>query len=298
MEHVKELQEFDDSIVFSLPGQCEPYEDCGTIGFKGHLSDDGSLHYQSFSHSCNRFSCPVCSPNWRRQEALAISDRLAHYVKLTGGDVIHFVISPKPKSISKLEAYKNLRSQMYEVAKKVGILGGVAIFHYFRHPSSLNDRTELEPDQPHWHILGDSYHYNGFRAEHLNISAVRHLKDWVVKYVSIRKSYTQIFKTVDYALTWGSQVSCPYADLTCPKVEIETWFGIMSYSAFSCPKFIGDGIKCLTCGKIIKQKDWYWITFHDKPPPEDHGILAICDPDSPVHWHLNLTWRSEDEIGS
>ena len=112
MEHVKELQEFDDSVVFSLPGQGEPYEDCGKIGFKGHLSEDGDLHYQSFTHSCNRFSCPICSPNWRKHEALAVTDRLTQYVKLTHGDIIHFVISPKPKSISKLTDYKSLRSQM------------------------------------------------------------------------------------------------------------------------------------------------------------------------------------------
>lgn len=308
----KQIESYDDSITFSLPGQGQAYENCGQFIYKGHFDiDAGEVHYDKFPCSCNRFECPVCNAGWRSHEVKAIRNRLKTYQRLAGkgGHIIHYVVSPKPQSISKLTDYKSLRSKMYEVSRRAGIIGGVAIFHYFRHPSSLNDRTEICPDNPHWHVLGDGYFWNGFRPEHLNISVLKTLakEGWIVKYVHKLKSQAQMSRTIDYALTWGSKVTCPYADLSdskidsyvpeLPKVEIETWFGIMSYSAFKVVKFKSEGIRCQICNQIIPVRDWHEIVFLKGDPPDDHGVLHPGEGGGAGHdWEMRLTWRDEDYL--
>lgn len=291
------LYKYDDPLIeFSLPGQGEPLDDCGLIGFRAHLDPDHhEIHYQAYTHSCHRFACPLCWTGWKSQESHAIFQRLKTYMKATRGDIIHWIISPSPRKILKLSDYKSLRTKMYKIARSAGIIGGVAIFHYFRHPSSKNDRTEICPDQPHWHLLADSYFYDGFRAQHLNVSYIKHglPKDWIVKYVGVRRSAAQIYSTIDYTLTWASQVSCTYADLSIsksPKIEIETWFGIMSYSCFKSQKLPADGILCLVCGEIIRKSDWYQVNFLKEHPPDPYGSLSMNPAESPYLYEVRLTW--------
>ena len=285
-------------ISWSLRGLDEPYPDCGTFGQWAHIRDD-KIDFQAYEKSCNRFSCRICSDRWKSQETLAIFDRLMEYSKRSNQPIIHYVVSPSPRIVSKSMSYINLRKNMYKIARRAGIIGGVAIFHYFRHPSTKNDRTEICPDQPHWHILGDSYFWNGKRSEHLNISFIEKglPSDWRVKYIGVRKTRAMLYKTIDYCLNWSSQprVSCPNADLKPLKIEIETWFGIMSYSSFRTPKFISDGVKCLVCEQIIPRKDWYVIDFVGWDPP-DHGSLSLVDPDPAKQFRLHLSYSQEDII--
>lgn len=254
-----------DQFVFELPSQGSKYDTCSKFISKGHFdTDSGQIHHQKFFNDCGRFECPVCD-GWRSAESMSIFDRLSTFKETAKRSIIHYVVSPKPREINSPSEYKKLRSRMYKIARKHGIRGGVAIFHYFRHPSELNDREEIEPHNPHWHILGDGW--------------VRpsEYPDWIVKNLRIRRSSAQLMSTIKYCLKWASKGILLIGDSSSQKIEIETWFGDMSLKALKVAKFSGDGVKCETCEQMIPYKQWYIIEFWDQDHVPDPGIFDPKD---------------------
>ena len=289
--NVKEEYKPIDFVEFSLPGKGESKENCGKIGYRVHyvLDSPGEFHYQKFQHDCGRFDCPVC-PGWRKGEGKRIQERLKGFLAQTSRNIVHYVVSPEPQAVSTATQYKQLRKQMHKLAKKFGVRGGVAIFHYYRHPSPWNDKVEICPDQPHWHILGDGW---------IRPSDV---PGWIVKNLGIRRTHAQIRSTINYILKWASKARgiLPYGDLAIPdqpikvpKIEIETWFGSMAYNVLKLQKIISEGIKCEVCGEMIRARDWYEIEFcNGKDPPEDHGSTI----DLQVLWKFKQSFRVPSEF--
>ena len=258
-----------ESIVFTLPGQGEPYVTCNTFSSKAHLDYSANeFHIRPHFNDCGRFECPVCE-GWKNDEALSIMDRLLAYKALTKRDVAHYVVSPSPQEIWSANYYRSLRKKAYRIAKKHGIRGGVWIFHYFRHPSVLNDKTEICPGNPHWHILGDGWAFPS------------HVKGWIVKNLGVRRSTAQIRSTVNYCLKWASKGISHIGDSFTPsktKIEIETWTGVMSLKALKVEKFIGEGINCPVCGEMIPYKDWYDVVWLHGDPPDIESKIGVLDP--------------------
>ena len=258
------------SLIFSLPGQGVPKDTCHEYTSKAHLDyDSNEWHYQPHLNDCGRFECPVC-PGWIQGEAASIMDRLLAWKSMTHREIIHVIVSPRPTAIFTPSYYRSLRRTAYKMGKKSGLRGGVWIFHYFRHPSGMNDRTEICPDNPHWHVLGDGW-----------IVGIRPTPGWIVKRIGIRRSNAQIRSTINYCLKWASQGNSLIGDSSPAKkgsIEIETWTGVMSLKALKVPKFVGEGLKCLTCEQIIPYKDWYNVVWLHGDPPDIDTKNGVLDP--------------------
>lgn len=253
-----------DEFVFELPGQGQPKEYCQLEKWLGHRTFSGKWHAVKTTVDCGRFECPVCD-GWSKTEALAILDRLQYFKEQTGRSIVHYVVSPRPQPVDSPGEYKKLRTNMYRIARKYGIRGGVAIFHYYRHPSILMpERTEIEPHNPHWHILGDGWIQEG---------ALKNDDNFIVKRVGIRRSPAQIMSTAKYCLKWASKGNLLIGDSDSQKktkIEIETWFGIMSLRSEIFKNFQKNdytGRYCPICKEIIPKIQWHRIeTLGDDPP--------------------------------
>lgn len=267
--------EYEYPIAFVLPGQGESYPYCHTWGKIGHLDGD-SVHVTPYVKSCHRFECPVCYTDWMHQEAKEILRRLEAYIQTSHRHLVHYVVSPIPQKVSSKDEYIDLRNKSYRVLRNSGILGGVCIFHYFRHPSDLNDRTEICPDNPHWHVIGDGWD-NGKQQD-----------GWIVHRIGIRRSKAQLYKTIKYCLKWGSRGCSLNADLPPRKIEIETWFGVMSYNKLRVSKPSGDGRYCAVCMQYIPSKMFHEVVWLRGDPPdgffeitwEEHGKSFILGGDA------------------
>lgn len=263
-----------DEISFSLSGGGSSYYDCQTMKWRAHKhNESGEWHAQQHIKSCHRFQCPKCDVDWRKREKMNIFDRLSYYANVTGRAIVHYIASPKPRIVDRVRDYRSLRREGYRILRRSGIKGGVAIFHYFRHPSTLNHREDIEADNPHWHILGDGWNdITLFHADDVIKDELGHpyivKDDWAVKRVGIRRSAGQLIRTIDYCLYWSSQGELANKP-THP--EIATWFGTMSlqnpiFKNFA--KTVGDGIYCPICDSVIPKKYWYEVNWLHGDPPE------------------------------
>lgn len=268
----KSLEIFDGSLVFVLPGSGVALDDCGQIGYKAHNAGD-DWHYRKFRHDCGRYECPVCYESQISREAIRAFDRLMEFHKVSGRSILHYVSSPTPREVPDELSYRTLRKECYRIIKRSGIKSGVAIFHYFRHPSHKNDKTEIEAHNPHWHILGD-----GWIGDRVS-------EEWIVKRIGIRRSPGQIISTLKYCLRWKSQGNSLYGNLRSP-LQFVTWFGQMSYNQLHVPRFVGSGLYCPVCDAEIPKIDWYWIQWLFDPPGEDYGIMV------PGKAQIRLGWVS------
>lgn len=278
-------------IRFLLPAGGEALETCGKYGYKGHY-DGESWHYLKHKNNCHRYECPICNGDldvgsydgWIKQEAVRITERLVAYETIIGYPIVHYIISPEPGTITMLPDYKKLRTKMLQVAKKNGIWGGVAIFHYFRHPSGLNDRVEICPDNPHWHIVGTGWLPTMSKGDKPKCPG------WIVKraHNGVRRGYGRIYNTVAYCLRWSSNAisldidslgNLLLAQSSSLNFHVSTWFGSMSSRSFFslCWSPDDDGaVYCPVCDNFIPAADWHTLYWHGMDPPNtDFGIADI-----------------------
>ena len=275
MNNIKQIYEFDESLIFKLPGSGDNLDSCGRYQWIGHLSDK-EIHGKRIKSSCHRRECPICYPDWVKRESLAAFDRLSHYSENTGRKIVHYVVSPpQSKLYNSISLYKSLRQEAYQISKLRGIKGGVMIFH---------ERAERYDDEkkytlshcsngPHFHILGDGW-----------LSNVKEFflgDGWVVKNLRIRSKGSEI-KTLFYILE-HSAIGYPAishstdSDIADPKPRINavTWFGTMSYNKLKIEKYTGSNtIYCPICKEEIEKSEWYNLTWcsPDDPPDEDHFL--------------------------
>ena len=283
-------------IRFILPGEGVPLRDCQAWIYRLHKSGT-EWHYQRYRKNCHRFECPVCnySPDrvlrngdpaydgYINEESVSITDRLLLFQAVTNLSIYHFILSPSPRVVSTLSDFKKLRLKMLKVAEKSGIKGGVAVFHYFRHPSSYNDRTEICPDQPHWHILGTGHLPKLYKGETL-------VSGWIIKKpdYSKRNGFVQIYNTASYAVRWGSKAVglvedqdgiLHLAESSRSKTYLVTWFGILSTRKFKLHAPKPEGIYCGVCEENIPLKSWVRGEWRGMDPPEEAFGIAEIDPD-------------------
>lgn len=272
-----------------LPGQGEPYGDCGTwfslgcLHVEDHVQDGlleehvGKAFIQRKKHTCHRSECPVCYESWAGREAERIEWRLKEFKRVASKgrkvwkslrNPIHLVVSPPQRLWFK--SVGELRSEAYKWAKKAGFKGGSNIFHHAREAcmicgSSIEFKGERCPNcgssqfawyfSPHFHMIG----YGWIR----NTDKIFEASGWIVHNEGVRKT---VFGTALYQLS--------HAGIHKDHRTV-TWFGALSYNTFRRATWIQDGCRplperedmvCPMCGrKLVKV---FWVGGGPCPLPD------------------------------
>jgi len=203
---------------------------------------------QKYRRSCGRASCPSCLDKWGSKSARRIKHRLTAWSK---GRPIHVIFSPPASSLDK-SGVANLRRELYAVARKVGLLGGCAIFHPYRKSKGKWVFS------PHFHTIGYGW------IDH--VRSVHRKTGWVVKNVGVRES---VYATARYLLSHAG---------VHPKQHTTTWFGRLSYNKLKVEK-LDDRASCPICGDRLVRLSWCGVG--DSPNRPD---MECCWFDDPRSW--------------
>ncbi len=181
------------------------------------VSYKGNICVKRYRRSCGRGECPVDYEYWASREAHRAERRLRAYRPSQFRKVIHVIVSPSQEEIDALD-YRKLRVKAYFVLKRVGIMGGVCIFHPFR---------QREEDgswylSPHFHVMG-----YGWVSQ---VGETYEETGWIVKNLGVRQS---VYATLMYQLSHAGVYM--KAEGEGKKATI-TWFGELSYNKFKAPK--------------------------------------------------------------
>ena len=271
----KQIESFDESLDFKLPGFGEPLESCGQTFYLSHQDGD-KLHWIKRTRSCHRIECPICYPSWIKREAMAIKDRISVYYSQTGKMPVHYVISPpQTQEYHTKPLLRELRRSAYLIGKQRGIRGGCLIFH--ERSIRYSDPKEYEKSHcsegPHFHVIGDGWLSPRIREFYLR-------DGWIVKNLRIRK-VGSVFSTAAYILEHAAiPVSPGYPAISQSKrspMATVTWFGSMSYNKLKIEKFKGsDVIFCPICEVNIDKSDWFVSHFFGDLDPPD-GYFGVSE---------------------
>lgn len=263
--------------AWHLPGHGSKRSSCGEYRTKGCLAvsrhnfpdstfDASGVAKPHFGHrrvavfktrrSCGRSQCPECFEKWASMEAHRAMHRFDHFA--TNRRLIHVVISVSQYDMEHL-GYKDLRSKMYEIAKEVGISGGLAIIHPFRNLCRVCNKSKHDCKcgamqslywyiSPHFHLLC----YGWVKGDKVGESYAR--TGWTVMNLGVRQSPMH---TIFYQLSHAGvnhQEENEYREVAGEAVRdgkkaTIVWFGDMSYNKLKIPKFEGDKICCPLCGE-------------------------------------------------
>jgi len=128
---------------------------------RGNLVDyHGKGHFRAVFNSCNRPSCPVCyERGWAVREATSVDFRLEQSAKRWG--LVEHIIVGIPQKLwfsNDVNIDVKLRKLVYKVLKRLGVVGGVVIFHGFRYNNYWEARRSGGEIgwywSPHFHVLG------------------------------------------------------------------------------------------------------------------------------------------------
>jgi len=256
-------------------------------------------------NSCMRPQCPVCYEKWAGREAYRIEERFRRVPKLAGEDPrkaesrtqwgvpIHLVISvpeaeaglmdqvemaAKGGKFVKVNGYTKLKRKMARIAKRVGFVGGCAIFHPFANDSVPEDtdiKVQVDPAsgefdwkalkeyfkkhnqelklwyiRPHFHLIGYGW-IEGVEDVHAETG-------WVAKNLGVRDS---VMSTALYQLSHAGFREGQHT---------VSWVGVMSNRTFKdCDPMPPDPVRaktCPECGAELVPVRW----VGEGPSPLDH----------------------------
>jgi len=185
----------------------------------------GKVFVRRVRFSCGKPSCPICyKSGWAVREAENIKHRLVEASKRFGV-VEHLVCSVPAKDYGL--ALGALRRKVIKMLTKIGVVGGVLIFHAFRY----NQRKGWYWS-PHFHVMGfilggysrcrhckggDCYACDGFDGKTYKLYREN---GYIVKVFDERIT---IFGTAWYQLNHSSY------KVGVKRFHIATWFGNCSY---------------------------------------------------------------------
>jgi len=255
---------------WSLPGEGEAKDDCGTIINKGCLEKGkhgGKTYVKRIAVSCKQPLCSVCTGKWRARATHRAVHRFKSLKMTTHRAPLHVIFSP-PQDGEMDEMV--LRKTMHKMMKKVGLWGGCEAFHPFR------CKLGAWNDGPHYHALG--YGWIHHTTENYEESG------WVVRNLGYRPNTG---KTISYFL---SHVGIKVSEGKNGKLRASyslRWFGRMSYNNLKVdPEPEADNF-CPYCESPLVFLLWIHT---DKPPPlpEDfEGLTDVGDwVEKPSRWNL------------
>lgn len=258
--------------------------------------------------SCMRKECPVCFESWAasqseralcrlvsylhdkervqdihqvvREKTKSASSRVFHEIlvealerelkKVPGHRPIHVVLSPDPKESFDKKRYVGLRSKAYEIGKKSGLKGGLAVFHPYRlHCKKCDvaipdyqDRCPQCGGQDFWWVKSPHFHVIGF-GWITNTKGLYQKHGWIIRNLGIRKF---VFWTMQYLLSHAGVFVDPDAGFSPKKFHTTTWFGALSYSKLKgVPEIEVPEPMCPYCMWLLKP---FEFTGLDRPPPD------------------------------
>ena len=240
------VMEMSISADFPLVGSGEAYGDCGEIFAVGCLNVEahkgmtldgvdmtGKAVVKYVKNSCHRPLCPKCWSDWANRECDSAKRRLAAFVlKNRHGSrlkPVHVIVSV-PRRDYGLSLQK-LRRKVYRALKRVGLVGGMLIFHSKR----KNKRGEWY-FSPHFHVIGYGWIHD-VRRNYV-------YSGYVVKNVGVRKT---VRGTIYYQLS--------HAGIS-EKYHTVTWFGLLAYNKLRVAKMPKEAQICPLCGNRLRRLLW------------------------------------------
>jgi hypothetical protein len=245
------------SISLNIPGVGVVTNDsCGCIKYVDRCPVDGYI--KKGFYSCHNYECPVCYKSAAHQAGLRVEDRLSGVSKelrrfgVKTGYPVHVIFSPREGVFTPSDGIPEMRRVVYDLARVVGMIGGVVVFHPYRilpgikaelvshnlkgDPMKYWDLVRLDVLglgswknyvywSPHFHVVGY------FPEVKMKSDEFQRLHDWSYKNIGVTDS---ICATVTYILTHHAHKK-GYTGYT--------YFGHFSYS----------------CAKIVK-------TLYDEEP--------------------------------
>lgn len=195
-----------ESVRYDLPSQEVIYAECGTIKGK-YECECGNV--EAVPYNCGRIECPVCSKYQLARQARKATRRIAKGLHL-GVYPNHVVLSP-PADLAGEISPEKMHSLGLAYAKRLGLLGGVYVFHPFRFRALSDGRAigwkhcSLNPEAESPVVPSEAYY-----APHFHILAygwltksTRYYREtgWVYKNLHGRKSSGEIYGTLYYILS-------------------------------------------------------------------------------------------------
>ena len=234
------------SADFVLVGSGEEYSSCGQVFAVGCLNVEahkgmnldgidmtGKAVIKYVKNSCHRPLCPKCWSVWANRECDNAKKRLDAYVlKNSGGKrlkPIHVIISVPHVDYGL--SLPELRKKSYRALKRVGLLGGMLIYH----PKRKKKAREWY-FSPHFHVIGYGW-ITDIRRNYVH-------SGYVVKNVGVRKS---VRGTVYYQLSHAG---------VSEKFHTVTWFGKLSYNKLKVPRIEKEEQICPLCGQKLRRLVW------------------------------------------
>ncbi len=259
-----DLAEASGGLPSELPGYVYPNwrlgghdpakKDCGRFfSSKTYGCPNGHELYPVMKE-CHRLSCEVCYPNTVRRMADRASTSLDIISQLNNGPTwYHLVISPPQEwaiaCCSTVEGYKALRSLVVRILRRMGVFGGLIVFHPYRQNDDLTWRAG-----PHFHVIANGW-----------VDSKKLPPGWVE--VGIRK--VDATKASFYTLAYYLFSHAGIGDGTG---NVVNWFGNCSGNAKDGKALIAEDAvvspkECKTCqGGIYRYTDWIrymrgWVDF-------------------------------------
>lgn len=241
------------TTVWSLPAEGEAGAYCGhfrhtptgCLNVSAH--PEGKVYVENHAIHCKDPRCPVCFPTWVHRETVSTIQRIQQFQKQYSHPPKHATLSP-PKRLYYLASknYKDLKRRAYEIAKRVGILGGTLVFHPFRYDKYTQK----------WHF---SPHFHAFCFGYIdNVSETYAKTGWVTKNFGSRDNYDEQYKTIRYELSHcGISQKVNRRSLN----SAISWFGALSYNKLPMPKKSKITI-CPYCSENLIKIRWWGTGIH------------------------------------
>lgn len=260
-----DIQYFADSSM-TLPGEGKSGKNCGDWSPTRFCESCGTVHFGP--SRCGQRACPSCGTTWARERAEAITARLgaARQAAENGSQrrAVHTVASPPTGEIRTLrDVYAGFR-EAYELARRQGVRGGVAVFHGFRVTSEAKrtfaeavEAGEWTPDEdgglwrwvkcesadwrsltywsPHYHIIGLGAEIAENQPDEQGGWVFHRIRSLSPFYLNQSDGYTDMATLAMYLLSHATFETNSSRD--CIR-----WFGELSTASFSPADELAAGV--------------------------------------------------------
>jgi hypothetical protein len=312
-----------DDVKFIISGTGNVTDEitCGTWSKSYACSSVASHFIKTIKHSCDNPTCPICYESWMNKAAKRISERIRGYIDAANGGQVdleglalagwhkentrylnHYILSPRPGEITPDIPYNEIKQRGRAMAARIGITGGVQLFHPFRIKKDIVKSlvrvcrgavhmNEEEKEKKFWKLVREDvlklgswleyvdwsphFHYIGFGRlpdQHTpeQKEEVRHtLAGWVVKWV----------RHVDTERTFnGQMIEDPIAALAAYLLshagyqegrKIPSWLGVLGPNQLrktGSPDRLSHAVVCPVCGApVVMGEELYgaWTCSRD-----------------------------------
>lgn len=303
----KVLRKYD----FQISGMGEAGRYCGSQIVSG-FGCDGDRIFRGLM-TCKRVECPECHRLWEVETTFNIAVQLEAYARYFNErpHALTWSVHPSESSNYTWKDFNlNVFKKGYREAKKLGVVGGCAIFHPYRVKEAIkrelaklgygNGKNTEEGNAGHWKgVKADALGYGDFRS-YVKLGPHVHSvgfpewieqhedKDFVIKKYASLESMEDVVRHVRYLVTHAGIVK---DDIT---QSIRFWgcFHASSKNYFNAKDYLGEWDYEALCKEIanIMGMKWDW----------KHGLhhLGEVKPDDFVSIHrlgsyLRSDWVNE-----